>query len=82
MVEGIFYAKAAAYLGAAFAVGFGCLGPALGQGMIGSKACESIGKNPDSADKVRGAMIFSLIAVESSAIYALVVSFFILILSK
>ncbi|MCF7900504.1 ATP synthase F0 subunit C [Candidatus Babeliales bacterium] len=82
MVEGIFYAKAAAYMGAAFAVGFGCLGPALGQGMIGSKACESIGKNPEGADKVRAAMMIALIAVESSAIYALVVSFFILILSK
>ena len=33
-MDGIFYAKAAAFIGAAVAMGLGSLGPALGQGMI------------------------------------------------
>ena len=39
-MEGIFYVKAAAFFGAALAMGIGSIGPALGQGLIGMKACE------------------------------------------
>ena len=42
------YTKAAAALGAAFAIGIGTIGPALAQGMVGSKACENIGKYPEA----------------------------------
>ena len=38
------YAQAAAFIGAAIAMGLGSVGPALGQGMIGKKACEGVGK--------------------------------------
>lgn len=68
------YAKAAAYIGAAIAIGLGTLGPALGQGMVGSKACESMGRNPESAGPVRTAMVFSLVAIETLAIYALLIA--------
>lgn len=73
-MEGIFYAKAAAYMGAAIAIGFGCLGPALGQGMIGSKACENIGKYPESTGHIRSTMIIAMAIVESSAIYCLLIA--------
>ena len=75
-VDGVYYAKAAAFLGAAIAMGIGSIGPALGQGMIGTKACESIGKYPESSDKIRNTMIIALAIVESSAIYALLISGF------
>lgn len=68
------YAKAAAYFGAALAIGLGTLGPALGQGAVGSKACESIGKNPEGADSIKVAMFAALIAIETSAIYALLIA--------
>jgi F-type H+-transporting ATPase subunit c len=74
MEEVVNYAKAAAYIGAAIAISLGTLGPALGQGMVGSKACESIGKNPESAGPVRAAMLFSLVMIEASAIYALLIA--------
>ena len=45
-MEGAFYAQAAAFLGAAIAMGVGAIGPALGQGFVGMKACENIGKYP------------------------------------
>jgi F-type H+-transporting ATPase subunit c len=73
-VEGMVIAKAAAFLGAAFAMGIGALAPAYGQGLIGSKACENIGKYPESADKIRTAMFLSMGIIETSAIYALLVS--------
>ncbi|CAM6000391.1 unnamed protein product [Sphagnum balticum] len=53
MDDMLYYAKAAAYISAAIAIGLGTLGPAWGQGTTGAKACESIGKNPESAPKVR-----------------------------
>ena len=73
-MEGIFYAKAAAFLGAAITMGFGSLGPALGQGIIGMKACENLGKYPESANKIRTTMMMALAVVESSAIYCLIIS--------
>lgn len=74
MVEGIYYAKAAAFIGAAIAMGFGSLGPALGQGMIGTKACEAVGKQPENANKIRAVMMFAMVFVETSAIYAFIVA--------
>jgi F-type H+-transporting ATPase subunit c len=73
-MDGIFYAKAAAFIGAAITMGFGSLGPAIGQGIIGMKACDNIGKYPESADKIRTSMILALAVVESSAIYCLLIS--------
>jgi len=77
-MEGIFYVKAAAFLGAAFTMGIGTIGPALGQGFIGMKACENIGKYPDSAGKVRTAMMISMGLVETEAIYALLIAGFLI----
>ncbi len=73
-MEGIFYAKAAAFIGAAFAMGFGGIGPAIGQGLIGMKACENVGKYPENANTIRTVMIIAMSIVESSAIYALIIS--------
>ena len=75
-MDGIYYAQAAAFLGAAITMGFGSLGPAIGQGIIGMKACENIGKYPESANKIRTTMIIALTVVESSAIYCLLISGF------
>ena len=75
-MEGMFYVKAAAFLGAAFTMGVGTIGPAIGQGIIGMKSCESIGKYPDSAGKIRMAMIISMALVETEAIYALLIALF------
>lgn len=71
---GIFYAKAAAFFGAAIAMGIGSIGPALGQGAIGMKACENIGKFPESASKIRTTMMIGMAVVESEAIYCMLIS--------
>jgi len=72
------YAKAAAFLGAAIAMGLGGLGPAIGQGLVGMKACENIGKYPKNAGQIRATMFLSMVMVETSAIYALVISLFLI----
>jgi len=82
MVEGIFYAKAAAFIGAAIAMGLGSIGPAIGQGLIGTKACESVGKFPESADKIRMTMMIAMAIVESSAIYAFLVSLLLILFNR
>lgn len=68
------YAQAAAFIGAAIAMGVGSVGPALGQGMIGKAACDAVGRNPESYSKMRMMMIIAMAIVETSAIYAFVVS--------
>lgn len=73
-MEGAFIAKAAAFLGAAIAMGVGALSPAYGQGLVGAKACENIGKYPESARDIRNAMFLAMGMIETSAIYALLVA--------
>ena len=68
------YIKIAAYLGAAFTMAIGTVGPAIGQGMIGTKACEMVGKNPDSSSKIQTIFFLAMVFVETSAIYAFVVA--------
>ena len=81
-MEGAMIAKAAAFIGAAIAMGVGSLSPAYGQGLIGAKACESIGKYPESADKIRMTMMIAMGIVESSAVYALLISLLLIFLNQ
>jgi len=61
-------------LGAAIAIAVGAIGPGLGIGLIGSKAVEAIGRNPEAASKVQTGMILSIVFAEAIAIYALVIA--------
>lgn len=74
IIEGIYYAKAAAFIGAAFAIAIGILGPALGQGFIGMKAVENIGKYPESSSQIRTTMMIAMGLVETGAIYVALVA--------
>jgi F-type H+-transporting ATPase subunit c len=74
MEEMAYFAKAAAYIGAAFAIGIGTIGPAMGQGSVGARACENIGKYPESADAIKSAMFYALVAIETSSVYALLIA--------
>jgi F-type H+-transporting ATPase subunit c len=78
----IFYAKAAAYLGAAIAIGIGTLGPGLGMGLIGMKACENVGKYPESSGKIRTTMFVAIGMVEAAAIYAFLIALFLVFANR
>ncbi len=58
----------------AFIMGLGTIGPAVAIGIIGSKAAEAVGRNPEAASKVQTVMILALAFAEAIAIYGLVVS--------
>jgi F-type H+-transporting ATPase subunit c len=55
-------------------MGMGTLATALAIGMIGSKAVEAIGRNPEAASKVQTMAILAIAFAEAIAIYALVVA--------
>jgi len=63
-------------LGAGLAMGVGALGCGMGQGRAVASAMESIGRNPNSADRLQTPMIIGLALIESIAIYCLVIAFF------
>lgn len=56
------------------AIGMGTILPALAIGMIGSKAVEAIGRNPEAASKVQTMAILAIAFAEAIAIYALVIA--------
>ncbi len=62
------------FLGAGLAIGFGALGPALGIGWLVGKAMESLGRNPDAAERIQPNMILGMAFAEAIGIYALVVA--------
>lgn len=61
-------------LSMAIAMGLGALGPGIGLGIIGGKATEAVGRNPDAAAKIQTVMILMAGFTEAVAIYALVVA--------
>ncbi|KKW34962.1 MAG: hypothetical protein UY81_C0057G0003 [Candidatus Giovannonibacteria bacterium GW2011_GWA2_53_7] len=67
--------EAIALLGKALAIGIGSIGPAIGIGLIGMKAVEGIGRNPEAAGKIFVPMLLGMAFAEAIAIYALVVAF-------
>lgn len=62
-------------LAKALAIGLGSMGPGLGIGIIGAKAMESIGRNPEAAGKILVPMLLAAAFAEAIAIYALVIAF-------
>ena len=62
-------------LAKALTIALGSIAPALSIGMIGTKAMESIGRNPESAGKILVPMLLAAAFAEAVAIYALVIAF-------
>ena len=63
-------------LGAGLAVGIAAVGAGLGQGRAVAAAMESIGRNPNAADRIQTPLIIGIAFMEALAIYALVIAFF------
>lgn len=61
-------------IGVALAIGLGAIGPGIGIGIIGGKALEAIGRNPEATSKIQTNMILGIAFAEAIAIYALVIS--------
>lgn len=66
--------RAAALLGAGISMGFGAIGPGVGEGFAAGKACEGIAKNPQEAGLLTRTMLVGQAVSESTGIYSLVVA--------
>ncbi|PIR43506.1 ATP synthase F0 subunit C [candidate division WWE3 bacterium CG10_big_fil_rev_8_21_14_0_10_32_10] len=71
-------AEAAKLLAAGICMGLGAIGPALGEGLVGSKAMEAMSRNPQIADKIMSNMLVAMAVTESTGIYSLVIALIII----
>lgn len=61
-------------LGAGLCMGLGAIGPGIGEGSAVAKACEAIGRQPESKSSVTSTMIMGCAIAETTGIYSLVIS--------
>jgi F-type H+-transporting ATPase subunit c len=66
--------KAGALIGAGLCMGFGAIGPGIGEGFAAGKACEAIGRAPEQAGLLTRTMLIGQAVSESTGIYSLVVA--------
>ncbi len=62
-------------LAKALAIALPAIGAAVGIGMIGGKAMEAIGRNPEATGKILVPMLIVSAFAEAVAIYGLVIAF-------
>ncbi len=73
-IDGKVIIRAAALLGAGIAMGVGAIGPGIGEGFVGGKACEGIARQPELQGPIIRTMLIADAIAESTGIYALVVA--------
>lgn len=74
--------RAAALLGAGLAMGFGAIGPGVGEGYAAGKACEGVSKRPEEAPLLTRTMLIGQAVSESTGIYSLVVAILLIFVVK
>jgi F-type H+-transporting ATPase subunit c len=67
-------AASAKLLAAGISMGVGSIGPALGLGMLISKALESIARQPEVSGEIRTNMFIGIGVTEAVALYAFVIA--------
>ncbi len=65
-------------LGAALAVAFGAIGPALAEGRALAAAMEAIARQPEAAGTISRTLFVGLAMIETMAIYCLVIALLLL----
>ena len=67
-------ATVASIITAGITIGIGVIGPALGEGKSVSSAMTSIAQQPDASSTITRTLYIGLAMIESTAIYAFVIS--------
>lgn len=70
--------KLASILGAALAVSFGAIGPALAEGRAVAAAMDAIARQPEASATISRTLFVGLAMIETMAIYCLVVALLLL----
>jgi len=55
-------------------MGFGAIGPGVGEGFAAGKACEAIGRRPEQSGLLTRTMLVGQAVSESTGIYSLVIA--------
>ena len=71
--KGLIAIAAAIAVFAGFATG-------IGEGIIGSKAVEAVGRNPEAEGKIRSMMVLGIAVAETTGIYALIIALLLIFL--
>ncbi|HOK41167.1 MAG TPA: ATP synthase F0 subunit C [bacterium] len=66
--------KAGAFIGVGICMGFGAIGPGVGEGYTAGRACEGVSRNPKEAGLITRTMLIGQAVSESTGIYSLVIS--------
>ena len=61
-------------IGAGICMGIGAIGPGIGEGYAAGKACEAIGRQPESQGKVTSTLILGCALAETTGLYGLIVA--------
>lgn len=72
------YVEIISILGAALAVSFGALGPALAEGRSVAAAMDAIARQPEAAGTLSRTLFVGLAMIETTAIYCLVIALLLL----
>lgn len=70
--------ESARLIAAGIAMGFGAIGPGIGEGYIGGKALEAMGRNPEAGNTIFTRMFVAMAVTESTGIYSLVIALLVL----
>lgn len=73
-IDGRVIIRAAALLGAGICMGAGAIGPGIGEGVVGGKACEGIARQPELQGVLTRTMLIADAIAETTGIYALVIA--------
>lgn len=73
-IDGRIILRAAALLGAGLCMGLGAIGPGIGEGVVGGKACEGIARQPELQGVLVRTMLLGDAIAETTGIYALIIA--------
>ena len=71
--------RAAALLGAGICMGFGAIGPGVGEGYAAGRACEGVARSPENSGLLTRTMLIGQAVSESTGIYSLVIALILII---
>ncbi len=72
------YIEHVSIIGAAMAVSFGAIGPALGEGRAVAAAMDALARQPESSGVISRTLFVGLAMIETVAIYCLVIALLLL----
>ncbi|PIQ88556.1 MAG: ATP synthase F0 subunit C [Candidatus Omnitrophica bacterium CG11_big_fil_rev_8_21_14_0_20_42_13] len=77
-IDGRVILKAACYLSAGLCMGIGAIGPGVGEGYVGGRACEGVARQPELQGQITRTMLLADAIAETTGIYSLIIAILLL----